>query len=188
MPTPVTVIRNGEVRAAGHRDGAAIAYDWGFTWHGEPKEQRSFVLLDLGFQINQPVIFPPERQGWWYCDLVKVVDEGHTVHVDDHWIDIIVGPPGQPYRVLDLHEYGDALASGVIDVTTAADGLRRTQAFLDTHLSRQHDIRIDAWPDFPPRAIASLADLPFSPKGEPLNRRDISIAPSQFRSRHDGLQ
>jgi len=83
MPTTVTVIRDGGVRARGYRDGDAIVYDWGFSWQGGEHEQRSFVLLDTGFQINQPVIFPEQQRGWWYCDLVRVVDDGHTVHVDD---------------------------------------------------------------------------------------------------------
>ncbi|MDI6102127.1 DUF402 domain-containing protein [Actinoplanes sp. NEAU-A12] len=168
MPTPVTVIRDGAVRAAGHRDGDAIVYDWGFTWQGADWEQRTFLLLDTGFQINQPVIFPEHQRGWWYCDLVRIVDEGHTVHVADHWIDVIVGPPDLPYRVLDLDEYGDAIAAGDLDAATGADGLRRTQTFLDRHLNRWPDISRDSWPDFPPRAIAVLADLPFSPRWEAL--------------------
>jgi hypothetical protein len=68
--TPTTVIRDGKVRAAGRRLEQVIVYDWGFEYAGRQWEQRSFVLLDDGFQINQPVIFPPERRGWWYCDLV----------------------------------------------------------------------------------------------------------------------
>ena len=63
---------------------------------------------------------------------------------------------------------GDAVASGDIDPATAADGLRRTQTFLDRHLNRWHDIRRDSWPDFPPRAIAALAELPFTPDWDPL--------------------
>ncbi|MEU7871432.1 hypothetical protein [Dactylosporangium sp. NPDC049140] len=101
MFTPVTVIRDGAVRAAGHRHGAAIVYDWGFTWEGAAREQRSFVLLDTGFQINQPVVFPEQQRGWWYCN-------------------------------------------------------------------RRHDIRRDTWPDFPPRAVAALAELPFRPRWEAL--------------------
>ena len=170
MPTPVTVIRDGRIRAAGHRDGSAIVYDWGFTWRGAEHEQRSFLLLDTGFQINQPVFFTGEQQGWWYCDLVRVADDGDTVSVEDHWIDIIVGPPDHPYRVLDLDEYGDAICAGQIDVATGVDGLRRTQIFLDTHLNRRHDTRRDSWPDFPPRAIAELAKLPFAPRWESIDR------------------
>ncbi|MEV6637366.1 hypothetical protein AB0M54_42220 [Actinoplanes sp. NPDC051470] len=48
------------------------------------------------------------------------------------------------------------------------DGLRRTQAFLDRHLNRRHDTRRDTWPDFPPRAIAALAELPFRPRWQAL--------------------
>ncbi|WP_432983342.1 DUF402 domain-containing protein [Dactylosporangium sp. CA-233914] len=166
MFTSVTIIRDGRIRAAGHRDGNAIVYDWGFTWEGIDREQRSFVLLETGFQINQPVIFPEQQRGWWYCDLVRVVDEGDVVRVFDHLIDVIVGPPDHPYRVLDLDEYADAMAEGVIDVAAGIDGLSRTQKFLDRHLNRRHDTRRDAWPDFPPRAIAALAELPFSPRWE----------------------
>ena len=80
--------------------------------------------------MNQPVIFPAHQRDWWYCDLVRVVDDGDTVLVDDHWIDVIVGPPDHPYRVLDLDEYADAMAAGDIDPATGVDGLRRTQMFL----------------------------------------------------------
>jgi hypothetical protein len=165
----VTVIRDGHIRAAGHRDGDAVVYDWGFTWEGVQREQRSFVLLETGFQINQPVIFPEQQRGWWYCDLVSVVDEGGVLQVFDHWIDVIVGPPDHPYRVLDLDEYADAIAAGVIDIATGIDGLGRTQKFLDRHLNRRHDTRRDTWPDFPPRAIAALAKLPFSPQWAALD-------------------
>jgi hypothetical protein len=37
------------------------------------------------------------------------------VTVDDLWIDVIVGPPDLPYRMLDLHEYAAAMASGALD-------------------------------------------------------------------------
>lgn len=83
------------------------------------------VLLDDGVQINQPVLFPRKPQGWWYCDLVSVVDEGQVVHVDDMWIDFIVGPPDHPYRVLDLDEYAEALSDGRLTQAEAAQGLRR---------------------------------------------------------------
>ncbi|MDQ2874456.1 MAG: DUF402 domain-containing protein [Actinomycetota bacterium] len=168
-PTPVTVIRDGKVRASGHRDGDAVVYDWGFSLHGVDHQQRSFVLLDTGFQISQPVIFPEQQRGWSYCDLVHVVDKGDAVHVDDHWIDVIVGPPDHPYRVLDLDEYADAIAAGQVDTATGIDGLRRTQAFLDRHLNRRHDVSRGSWPDFPPRSIAALASLPFAPRWELLD-------------------
>lgn len=123
MTIPVTVIRGGAVRAAGHRDGQALCYDWGFTLDGVAHEQRSYVLLDIGWQIDQPAVFPPRQRGWWYCDLVAVQDDsGGTVRVDDLWIDVIVGPPDHPYRVLDLDEYAAAVANGELDGPAALDG------------------------------------------------------------------
>ncbi|MEV4345904.1 hypothetical protein AB0J83_15670 [Actinoplanes sp. NPDC049596] len=61
--TSLTVVRNGKVRAAGRRRGDVIAYDWEFEHEGRPRVQRCFVLLDDGFQICQPVVFPPAEVG-----------------------------------------------------------------------------------------------------------------------------
>ena len=160
IPTPVTVVRDGSIRAAGLRLGDAAVYDWGFDWHGRSWEQRSFVLLSEGFQINQPVIFPPEQQGWWYCDLVRVVDSGDVVSVDDYWIDVIVGPPDHPYRVLDLDEFADAFEADQLNAAEFVDGLTKTQRFLDRHLNRRDDPQ-QTWPDFPPKAIGPLLDIVF---------------------------
>jgi hypothetical protein len=160
VPTPVTVIRDHKVRAAGRRLDDVIVYDWGFELHGRRWEQRSFVLLDDGFQINQPVIFPETQRGWWYCDLVRVTDNGAEVLVEDLWIDVIVGPPDHPYRVLDLDEYAAATADGQLSPAEAADGLVRTQRFLDRRLNLRHEV-LRAWPDFPPRTVTALSGLRF---------------------------
>jgi hypothetical protein len=154
----VTVLRNGQVRAAGLRLGDIVAYDWGFHYQGRDYEQRSFVLLDDGVQINQPVIFPAEQRGWWYCDLVSVTGDGGLLWVDDLWIDVIVGPPDQPYRLLDLHEYGEAIAAGQLSVADAVDGLSHMQRFLDRRLNRRHDA-VRGWPDFPPAAVEAMLTM-----------------------------
>ncbi len=158
--TPVTVIRDHNVRAAGRRRDDVIVYDWGFEMNGTQYEQRSFVLLDDGFQINQPVIFPPVQRDWWYCDLVRVSDMGDEVFVDDLWIDVIVGPPDHPYRVLDLDEYATAAESGALSFAEATDGLIRTQRFLDRRLNRRHDVS-RTWPAFPPEGVMSLLKVSF---------------------------
>lgn len=75
-------------------------------------EQRTYVLLDDGFQISQPPTFPEEQRDWWYCDLVRVTDTGDELLVEDLWIDVIIGPPDHPYRVLDLDEYAEAATQG----------------------------------------------------------------------------
>jgi Protein of unknown function (DUF402) len=101
---PVTVLRDGKPRAVRVRRADVVAYDWGWHDSGGPHVQRMFVLLDDGVQLNQPVLFPRPQQGWWYCDLVRFQDEGDLIRVEDLWIDVIVGPPDHPYRVLDLDE------------------------------------------------------------------------------------
>jgi hypothetical protein len=154
----VTVLRNGRVKAVGLRCGEVVAYDWGFRQQGRDYVLRSFVLLDDGVQINQPVTFPAQQRGWWYCDLVSVTHDGDLLRVEDLWIDVIVGPPSHPYRLLDLHEYGDAIASGQLSATDAADGLTRMQSFLDRRLNRRHEVT-RTWPDFPPAAVEAMLTM-----------------------------
>ncbi|GIE98461.1 hypothetical protein [Paractinoplanes rishiriensis] len=160
--TPTTVILNGKVRAAGRRLGQVIVYEWGFEHRGRDRVQRSFVLLDDGFQIGQPVVFSDELTGWWYCDLIKVVDHGDVVTVDDWWIDVIVGPqPDRPFRMLDLHEYAEAMERGALTTAQAADGLMRTQRFLDRRLNRNYDQDRGEWLAFPPPDVRKLMDVRF---------------------------
>lgn len=159
---PVTVIRDGKLTAAGIRRGDVVAYDWGFHQNGTDYVQRTFVLLDEHMQINQPVVFPHEQRGWWYCDLITLewINPGLlTTH--DMWIDIIIGPPDHPYRLLDLDEYADALTAGRLSPTEAADGLTRAQRFLDRRLNRRHEVT-RTWPGFPPAEVEELLtiDLP----------------------------
>lgn len=161
---PVTVLRDGKLMAAGLRRGDVVAYDWGWHDNGTDYVQRTFVLLDEHMQINQPVVFPPEQRGWWYCDLVSLEwDQAHAglLKTDDMWIDVIIGPPDHPYRLLDLHDYAGALADGRISALEAASGLTRMQTFLDRRLNRRHDVT-RTWPDFPPAEVEGLltADLP----------------------------
>lgn len=154
----VTVVRDGWIQAAGLRLDGVVAYDWGFSQHGRDYVQRTFVLLDDGMQINQPVAFPPQQQGWWYCDLMTAVDDGEVLRVDDMWIDVIVGPPDHPYRLLDLDEYGQAISDGRLSPSAAADGLMRAQRFLDRRLNRRHDVE-RTWPAFPPAEVEALLKI-----------------------------
>ena len=166
----VTVLRDGLLRAVGMRFGRVVAYDWGFEQNGRAWEQRSFVLMDEGFQINQPVIFGEEQRGWWYCDLVTIVDDGDTVRVDDMKIDVIVGPANEPYRVLDLHDYADAMSDGRLSPAEAGAGLRKTQSFLDRRLNRR-DTVTRSWPDFPPAEVEELLSVELPQEWELIDVR-----------------
>ena len=165
-PVQLSVWRNGLGPLPGIRRGNVAAYEFDvamrwFTHHAPPPEhpvrQRAFVLIDERVQLNQPVVFPESHRGWWYVDLVSLADRGSELLVTDDYLDVIVGPPNRPYRVLDMDEYAAALASGRVTTAGVVAGLVAFQRFLDTHLNAGWTLS-DHWPDFPPAAIDGLRD------------------------------
>ncbi len=149
----------------GVRIGRVAAYDFVipepyFVRPGLARRDRSYLLLDHGIQLSQPPGFPEEQAGWWYIDLVDIAEDGADLTVTDHYLDVIVGPPGHAYRLLDMDELADAVAAGRLSLEAALTGLRRFQRFLDTHLNRRNEAILD-WPDFPPAAIAPLREIPW---------------------------
>ena len=153
----------GGLPCPGVRAGRVAAYEFDipdgmYVRPGAGRRQRAFLLLDESAQLDQPVVFRPNRAGWWYVDLVEIRERGRTIHVVDHYVDIVVGPPGLPYRVLDLHELGDALTSGALTVAQVAHVLAATQAFVDRHLQGENHHGPD-WPDFPPAALAPVREV-----------------------------
>jgi uncharacterized protein DUF402 len=161
-PARVTVLR-GELPCPGVRVGRVAAYEFDipepmYVRPAAGRRQRAFLLLDESAQLNQPVVFKPERAGWWYIDLVEIREQGDTIHVTDHYVDFIVGPPGLPYRVLDLHELGEALISGTLTPQQVAHVLAASQAFADRHLQGKNWYG-PKWPDFPPAALAAVRDI-----------------------------
>lgn len=147
------------------------AYWWGFDEDGVSVQQLSYLLVDEGVLLSQPARFPAEQQGWWYCDLVQVTATSDGYEFCDQYVDVIVGPPDHPYRVLDLDEYADAVANGAMEPDVARDGLRRLQAFLDNRLNRRHETT-QRWPDFPPAACTAVdpAGVPRQWKWEPREK------------------
>ena len=132
---------------------------------GQERTQRVFVLLDEHIQLNQPLTFPEPFRDWWYVDLVEVTETAKAVSVADHWLDVAVPPAGQPYRVMDGHEFADALLAEEVTPEQVASGLRRLQHFLDQYLHGPLDERgFDAlgrsWHDFPPAALEPLRAIP----------------------------
>ncbi|HEX5114734.1 MAG TPA: DUF402 domain-containing protein [Pseudonocardiaceae bacterium] len=159
---PVTVLR-GDLPCPGVRAGRVAAYEFDipdgmYVRPDAGRRQRAFLLLDESAQLNQPVVFQPVLGGWWYIDLVEIHEQGDTIHVVDHYVDIIVGPPERPYRVLDLEELGDALTDGALTAKQVTHVLTATQAFLDRHLQGKDHHGPD-WPDFPPAALAPVREV-----------------------------
>lgn len=160
---PIQVMRGLSGHHPGLRLGRVAAYDFAlpepfYVRPGLPREDRSYLLLDEGIQLSQPPGFPEHQAGWWYVDLVEITESGTSLCVNDLYLDVIVGPPGHAYRVLDLDEFGEALQDGLISLGAVA-GMCNFQRFLDTHLNHRHDTTL-AWPDFPPAAIEPLWSLP----------------------------
>ena len=145
----------------GIRAGRVAAYEFPMVdvpvRAGSLPQDRSYLLLDEGIQMSCPPGFAEHHAGWWYVDLVEFTEHGNQLTVMDQYLDVIVGPPGHSYRVLDADEFGDAIASGVLSSERAVDALRNLQHFLDRYLNRLGDAET-AWPDFPPRALRPLAD------------------------------
>jgi hypothetical protein len=159
---PIEVMRGTFGPFPGVRMGRVAAYEFPLrdvdsVRPGQLRQDRSYLLLDEGIQMSCPPGFPEQLAGWWYVDLVEITENGNKIEVMDQYLDVIVGPPEHYYRVLDMDEFGDALAEGKLSVEQAIAGLRNFQRFLDTYLNRRHDIA-RSWPDFPPRAIRPLAE------------------------------
>ena len=141
-------------RFPGARVGEVVAYDFQLPssfepWPGRTRTERTFVLLDLGVSFANPCWVRHMRPG----------GSANRYTFRDLYIDVMVPTDGRHYRMLDLDEFADAIAKGLVSTETAIDGFRRWRTFLNRHL---HAERAPAheWTDFPPASIRPLLDLP----------------------------
>lgn len=150
--------RDGEIVPA-LRDGDVLGWDYPAPDTGTIG--RSYVLLDVGVKLTIPPIWIERGDPIWYVDLAIVTREDDLYRVADLDIDVFVPTDGRPYRLLDLDEFADAVEDGEFTLAEAMNGLRRWQRFLDAHLHRfgPGDVQT-GWRDFPPAAIATMAELP----------------------------
>lgn len=154
-PDPIPAIRDGDIVVWDFERQVATETDPDRVW-----TERSFLLLDRGIQLKKPHWWLDQDPGTWYVDLVKIEESGTLITVRDLYIDAIVPTDGRPYRMLDVHEFGDALESGALGLNDAIDGLRRWQNFLDTFLQIRGWMTTETfWKDFPPACIRELASL-----------------------------
>ena len=126
--------------------------------HATAPANPDVLLIDEQIQLSQPVVFPDSHSGWWYADLVSLTARGDEILVTDEYLDVIIGPPNRPYRVLDMEEYAAALATGDVTTDRVIAGLTAFQRFLNAHLNSGYTVS-DRWPDFPPAEIDELRDL-----------------------------
>jgi len=169
-PTSVRVWRRDDHGPyPGVRIGNAVAYEFmvdpQWTRTGKPELQRSFLLLDEGIDMCHPVGFVIEHAQWWYIDVVRFEIDGTDIKRYDMYIDFVVGPTAdEPFAVLDLEEFGDAMRAGAITIDHAVAAMHDAQRFLNRRLNRHWPLRDDHdWPDFPPRELEPLLAAPIPP-------------------------
>lgn len=104
---------------------------------------ESWLLPDLGIRVTDWWWHPGhERDQDYYVDIVGIERGRDVWHTVDHYLDIVVRT-GRGSEVIDLDEFTQALADGLIDPATAAGALAtsyRTLAALGEH---GHDLA--AW-------------------------------------------
>jgi hypothetical protein len=159
-PEPMAAVRDGNVIAWDVVRLVPTADAPERTW-----VERSYLLLDVGIQLKMPHWWHESDPGTWYIDLVQIEDEGDLIRERDLYLDVIVPTDGRPYRMIDIDEFGDALASGALSLTAAMDGLRRWQLFLDTYLHVRGQLTCEPfWRDFPPACLREV-DRKFARQG-----------------------
>lgn len=152
LSTPVPALRNEQM----------LAYDLArlVPTHTDPHRiwiERTYLLVDLGVQFKRPHWWRDDEPETWYVDLVKIEEAASQIIVRDLYLDLVVPTDGRPYRLMDLDEFGDALATRELSTADAIDGLRRWHSFLEQHVryvgSRQQAGQAPIWQDFPPACI-----------------------------------
>jgi len=141
MPLKAVTIRSRLGECPGKANGSVAFFDRADGITG--KLIRHFVMLDRGVKLMY------EPWGWrneWYADIIRVDQVGDDViELTDLCVDVVIEGDGPTYRVIDLDDVADAVASGAISREGMATALRHLQRFLDDHVHRRKD--------FPPTCI-----------------------------------
>lgn len=149
---------------AGFRHGNILYYDLELPEkfvpaEGKTRQERIFVLLDVGISFSNPIWFKGDEIDTWYANLVHIEKQGNRYICLDFFIDAIIPTDGRPYRQLDIEEFAQAIDANEIPWQVASLGLQRWQTFLDTYLHQERFPTLP-WSDFPPQAIRALQTLP----------------------------
>jgi len=95
----------------------------------------------------------------WFVHLADILGRGQdpeVLEVVDREIDIIIEQDLQTYRIIDLEDFGNALADGRISTQDADRLLKATQTFLDDYLH--------GGGKFPPEIVKEWLDVPLRPE------------------------
>lgn len=112
---------------------------------GHPKFEwvESWLLPDLGIRVTDWWFSAGnERDQDFYIDIVDVERDGGIWRTVDHYLDIVVRT-GQDSEVIDLDEYVEAIATGLLDPAAGERALAASYRALGGLASHGHDV--NAW-------------------------------------------
>lgn len=104
---------------------------------------RSWLLPGLGVRVTDFSWHPGhERLQDHYLDIVDITRDGSTWWTEDHYIDLVVHT-GERTEVLDLDEFAEAVAGGLLDAPRAERALGTSHRTLAGLADHGHDL--DRW-------------------------------------------
>jgi predicted RNA-binding protein associated with RNAse of E/G family len=109
---------------------------------GHPKLEwlESWLLPDLGIRVTDWWFASGhERDQDFYMDIVDVERDGEVWRTLDHYLDIVVRT-GRGSEVIDLDEYVEAVATGVLDPAAAERALNSSYRAVAGLAAHGHDV------------------------------------------------
>jgi len=128
IPDETIELKNDQIL---HADESIIVTKWR-TLRPKPDFSQgvSCYFLKLGWKISR-FLDDSGRCVYTYCDIINSIynKDENSILVNDLLVDIIIYNNGL-VKVVDLGEVADALEMGLIDVSLAAESIRRTDELL----------------------------------------------------------
>jgi predicted RNA-binding protein associated with RNAse of E/G family len=126
-----------------HTESFGLYLDRAVQEHPRFARVESWLLPELGIRVTDWWWHPGrERDQDFYIDIVDIERDGSIWRTVDHYLDIVVRT-GRASTVLDLDEYVDALASGLLDTAAAERALTNSYRVLAGLSAHDHDLA--AW-------------------------------------------
>jgi predicted RNA-binding protein associated with RNAse of E/G family len=106
---------------------------------------RSWLLPAVGIRVTDFTWLPGQgRDQDFYVDIADVGRDGDRWWTEDHYLDLVVRT-GRGTELLDVDEYVEAVAAGLLGQEAAERALRTTNAATAGLAAHGHDL--DAWLD-----------------------------------------
>jgi predicted RNA-binding protein associated with RNAse of E/G family len=104
---------------------------------------ESWLLPDLDLRVTDWLWRPGhERDQDFYLDIMAIECTGQIWRTEDYYLDIIVRT-GTSSTVVDVDEYVEAVAEGLLPASSAERALETSYRALNGLASHQHDV--DSW-------------------------------------------